>query len=49
MIFDVGSSVTPWSPVVYACDSSLDGYSVQSSVWAVSDARETGLRKVGRR
>ena len=33
----VGSIATPWSPMVCACDSSLDGYSVQSSVWAVSD------------
>ena len=49
MIFAVGSSVTPWSPMVYACDSSLDGYSVQSSIWTVSDVRETGLRKEGGR
>ena len=47
MICAVGSRVTVWSPMVYACDSSLDGYSVQSSVWAVTVVCETGLRKEG--
>ena len=48
MIVAVGSWRTPWSPMVHACDSSLDG-SIGSSVWAVSDLRETGLRKEGGR
>ena len=49
MTFAVTTWVTPWSPMVYACDSSLEGHSVQCSLWALSDFREPGLGKEGSR
>ena len=33
MILAASSWVTPWSSIVYACDSFLKGYSVQSALW----------------
>lgn len=45
MILAASSWVTPWSCIVYACDSSLKGYSVQSSVWDAKVVRDIGLQK----
>ena len=47
LVFAVASRIAPWRPMYNACDSSLEGYSVQSLLWASSDVRETGLRKDG--
>ena len=35
--------------MVYACDASPEGHSVQCSLWALSDSREPGLGKEGSR
>ena len=47
MAFVVSYWRQPWSPLVYAVDSSLTGFGVVKSRWTVDDVRQVG--RVGER